>query len=235
MERTLNIVPSEGATRYERKFAVANRSLVEVQQLIKLHPAFFRDIFQQRAINNIYFDSLEWKHRCDSINGSENRLKIRIRWYGDLFGNITHPVLEFKWKHGLMVRKDSFPLEAFELTTGMNFDHVEHVLRTAHLPARLREEALAVKPVLVNRYLRKYLLSADKQFRVTLDSKLQFYRIRRYANSFLDRSINDCHIIVELKYGKDSDGIADQISSIFPFRMSRWSKFVAGLDTKYDG
>jgi len=135
----------------------------------------------------------------------------------------------------MMVRKDSFPLETFELTTGMNFDRVEHVLRTVHLPTRLREEVLAVKPVLVNRYLRKYLLSVDKQFRVTLDSNLHYYRIRRYANSFLDRTINDCHIIVELKYGKDSDGTADYISSIFPFRMSRWSKSVAGLDTSYDG
>ena len=227
--------PDEKRIRYERKFAVADTNRAEVERLIKSHPAIFREIYHRRSINNIYFDTLDGRHLRDSIEGATYRLKVRIRWYGELFCQIAKPVLEFKWKHGLMVSKDSFPLDPFELARGMSFDRVVSLLRTSDVPDTFREEILRVRPVVVNRYVRKYFLSSDKRFRVTIDDGLCYYRVQRFANAFLDHTADVRHVIVEMKYSRADDVDADRVSRRFPFRVSRWSKFVAGMDRGYEG
>ena len=46
----------------------------------------------------------------------------------------------------------------------------------------------------------------------------------------------DCnHIVVELNYYDADANDADRISQRFPFRLTRWSKFVCGLINDYDG
>ena len=78
--------------RYERKFFISKLTKYEVESLIKLHPAMFSEIYFPRFVNNLYFDSFNMKSYFDSVDGSPNRRKIRIRWYGDLFGDIEKPV-----------------------------------------------------------------------------------------------------------------------------------------------
>ena len=63
----------------------------------------------------IYFDSLNFKDYSETINGISNRQKIRIRWYGDFFGLIKKPVLEFKQKKGILVKKITRPFPPFEI------------------------------------------------------------------------------------------------------------------------
>ena len=44
--------------RYERKFTVPNEfSLKSIEQFIKRNKALFREVFQIRQVNNIYFDT----------------------------------------------------------------------------------------------------------------------------------------------------------------------------------
>ena len=74
--------------RYERKFLVEELGKKEALFVIKENPAMFSEIFHERRINNIYFDSSNMESYHDNVMGNSQRVKIRIRWYNDLFGHI---------------------------------------------------------------------------------------------------------------------------------------------------
>src|SRR3989338_2181632 len=100
--------------RYERKMYFPSQNASEVESWIRLHPEGFKEIYSGRFVNSIYFDSLDMKCYFDAINVLNERYKVRIRWYGELFGKIEKPVLELKWKHGQLVKKDTYDLMSFD-------------------------------------------------------------------------------------------------------------------------
>ena len=86
--------------RYERKFTLpASHSLRSVEGLIKGNSSLFREIYSQRKVNNIYFDTYRYSNYFDNVLGVSDRKKMRIRWYGETFGEISKPVLS-KTKEG---------------------------------------------------------------------------------------------------------------------------------------
>ena len=93
------VLPGE-KWRYERKFFISGLKKEDIEFMVKLHPAIFREIYHERTVNNLYFDSYEMKSYLDNVSGNSQRAKVRIRWYGDLFGIIEKPVLEVKIKRG---------------------------------------------------------------------------------------------------------------------------------------
>ncbi|HHS95561.1 MAG TPA: VTC domain-containing protein, partial [Phaeodactylibacter sp.] len=173
--------------RKERKFLVEGADIHAVEFIIKAHPAMFSQPFPPRYINNIYFDSNQFGNYGDNVVGAKNRHKFRIRWYGDQFGYIKKPILEIKIKKGLAGAKRHYPLVPFTLEPGFNQYMMRDVFNRSDLPGAVREMLRYQAPTLINRYFRKYFLSADRRFRVTLDTQLQFIRIDRHQNSFMQR------------------------------------------------
>ena len=53
--------------RYERKYKIENLSLPLVEQSVRLHPASFKKIFPDRQINNIYFDTADFRTYKDNV------------------------------------------------------------------------------------------------------------------------------------------------------------------------
>ena len=51
--------------RYERKFIVPKAIEDNIYSLIYNHPARFKEIYTQRTINNIYFDTHNYKFYFD--------------------------------------------------------------------------------------------------------------------------------------------------------------------------
>ena len=88
--------------RFERKFFISGLSRTELEMIIKLHPYNFSEIYQQRNINNIYYDNFDFQCYNDNVIGISNRIKARLRWYGNLFGEINHSKIELKIKKGLL-------------------------------------------------------------------------------------------------------------------------------------
>ena len=43
--------------RFERKFVIPRISKFQVEKFIKTHPGVFSEIFHERQVNNIYFDT----------------------------------------------------------------------------------------------------------------------------------------------------------------------------------
>ena len=62
--------------RYETKFSITDLDLYEVQHIIKKHPAVFQEIYYQRNVNNIYFDSSDLNSFVDNVEGEKKRRKV---------------------------------------------------------------------------------------------------------------------------------------------------------------
>lgn len=220
---------NEEIARYERKFMVDAMSYHSVEQQIRVHPAVFSPIFHPRYINNIYLDTNEFDFYFDNVSGKSSRRKARIRWYGDALGIIAKPVLEFKIREGMLGNKISFPLQSFHVNENLNGEQLASVFRNSDLPLWALENLLHFKPALLNRYRRKYFLSFDKKFRLTIDNELAYYGIGGNNNNFLEEYTSD-DVIVELKYDRKNDDIAPRISNKLPFRLTKSSKYVNGIE-----
>lgn len=217
--------------RYERKFLVAEIDKHELESHIKHNSAMFSEIYYERDVNNIYFDSADLTSYYDNLAGISQRLKVRIRWYGDMFGTINKPVLELKIKNNLLGSKLSFPLKPFKLDNKITTQYlIKNVFNKSDLPAWLIEHLKSLNFALLNRYRRRYFRSADKRYRITLDYDSEFYEIRQKNNTFLRREKNDNYVILELKYDKQYDTDAPKITNQFPFRLTKSSKYVTGVD-----
>ena len=226
----LKMVRAVNNYRYERKFFISEMSKYEIESLVKFHPAIFSEIYHQRFVNNIYFDSVNLTNYFDNVVGSARRVKFRIRWYGELFGLIEKPALELKIKQGLVGRKESFSLIPFELDHSFSMSIISNVINKSEIPENMRLKLKSTYPTLLNRYSRRYFQSADMNYRITIDTDLVFYRINCQNNSFIGKFIDKDHVIVELKYNQNMDDRANYITNYFPFRLSKISKYVSGLE-----
>lgn len=220
---------NEAAARYERKFMVDVMSYHALEQQIRLHPAAFSPIFHPRNVNNIYLDTNELDFYYDNISGKSSRRKARIRWYGEMRGMIAKPVLEFKIREGMLGNKISFPLCTFSVDENLNQEDLYKVFRKSDLPLWALENLLHFKPALLNRYRRKYFLSFDGKFRLTIDNELTYFGIGGNNNNFREAYTSD-DVIVELKYERKYDDIAPQVTNKLPFRLTKSSKYVNGIE-----
>lgn len=216
--------------RYERKFLIEGLSAVQVEAAVRRNSALFFEEYAPRVVNNIYLDSPDLRHYRANVDGHCLRCKIRIRWYGAMLGRIERPVLEIKHKQGLLGTKSSAPLLPFDLDEHLSTASARTLLRDSPMPDSMRRELDHVEPVLINHYRRRYFRSADRQVRVTVDSELSFRRFHRHGNSYLDRATASRLVVLEMKYSDKATSRAVEIANKFPFRMSRMSKYVFGLD-----
>lgn len=211
--------------RYERKFIVPYLEKDEVLQLISSNSYFFREIFYQRQVNNIYFDNLDMDSYFDNVLGNADRTKIRIRWYGEI-ENIQNPVLEVKIKKGLVGTKLSFPLQDF--TFGDSLEEIQSVFEASDVPQWLLGRLKSQHFALVNNYMRRYFLSWCGKFRITMDSHMSYWNVLGDAQFSLSQPMQSDHLLLELKYDVGED--AEEITSQFPFRMTKSSKYVTGVN-----
>ncbi|MCD4793742.1 MAG: polyphosphate polymerase domain-containing protein [Bacteroidales bacterium] len=216
--------------RYERKFVLSGLHVSGVEQIVKNHQAYFKEIYQERFINNIYFDTQNLTHYYDNSFGKSQRRKYRIRWYGDLSGNIENPILEIKIKDAFLGTKKSFPLKSFSLNSDNLIQAVKKSILNSNLPENVQEEILALSPTLLNRYKRKYFIDFSKKFRTTIDSEIEYFQISSGNNSFRNKNSDRNSIILELKYNQEDNINASAVSSQFPFRMTKNSKYINGIE-----
>ncbi|MBP7088556.1 MAG: VTC domain-containing protein [Candidatus Omnitrophica bacterium] len=219
--------------RYERKFCLEGISAKDIEPILKLHPAIFKEIYYERRVNNIYLDSVDLRSFFDNINGISKRLKVRIRWYKDIFGIIKEPVLELKLKHNLHVGKLNYPLVSFMMDKSCSINTIRRVFEQSSLPERLKFHLKELSFSLLNSYRRRYFLSADKKYRITLDYDLEAYKLLPRYNSFLYKLKKQNTTVMELKYNEPNNIFANEITNYFSFRLARSSKYVDGIVSLY--
>lgn len=206
--------------RYERKYKIENLSLSLVEQSIRLHPAGFRKIFPDRQVNNIYFDTSDWTTFKENVMGIAERKKFRVRWYGENLQASEKPVFEIKIKSNQLGDKVSYPIFPFQLS---NLDILIKEVQ------KLSEAKIPLIPTLLNSYNRSYFGTPDGKFRITIDRKLRYFSLLN-SSKFNAYRIQDEEIVLELKYDETLDLATDRITQHLPFRMTKSSKYVSGIE-----
>ena len=70
-------------------------------------------------------------------------------------------------------------------------------------------------------------------FRLTLDSELAFRTVGTGVSRFPAWMPSDGRLVVELKFGVGHEDGGTRITSRFPFRLTRSSKYVLGIESLY--
>lgn len=222
------------AYRYERKFLVEDLHPFQVAALVKQHPHLFFAPYPPRYVNNLYLDTPEMANYHDNIDGAMQRRKVRIRWYGQPFGTISEPRLEIKIKEGLVGTKQTYTLPPFHLDSHFCDRRFQQLVSESDLPAKIKLDLRGLNLALFNRYYRHYYATHDAAFRLTLDSQLAFYRVNGlFGSRFIHRQVAHRDVVVELKYELEQEPFATRVAAFFPFRMTRMSKYVQGIERVY--
>jgi hypothetical protein len=229
---TRNLRPEAGAItplRYERKWILTGLPLTEVLALVRQHPAAFRPAFPVRQVNNVYFDSIDLDSYHAHVSGASRRRKVRLRWYGEFQTLAPHPVLEFKIKHGSAGWKETFPASEALLENVLRHNLPRGDWDGDGVPELARQRLRSLLPTVGNRYQRHYFCSARSGVRITVDSHLSFYSGKGQNQGWHPLVYNGPEVILELKYDDSQVREAVDISNDFPFRLSRCSKYVLGI------
>ena len=217
--------------RYEVKSVLPATELARVHSWLRAHSAGFRVAYPPRAVNSLYFDSPDRLCFRENLSGIARRRKLRLRWYGDSEDRID-AVLEMKCKEGLLGWKESVRIEQPLSLAGTRWSAFRHELRS-RIPQRFRLLLdLAGAPVLLVRYHRAYLVSADGLVRVTVDVDVESVDQTRHAGArFGPRRMDEDLIVLEVK-GREVDRPAvEHVLAGWPLRVSRNSKFARGMAT----
>ncbi len=215
--------------RYERKYITDVWSVEEVELAVKLHPSLFSEKYPPRLINNIYFDNPSYKNYHDSVQGISKRKKIRIRWYGDLNENIKNAQIELKYKNGVLVSKERTPLIPFKLSDLEKPSKWHSILKKSQVPSAINIEIQELNQIVLNRYYRKYFLTPDDNFRITIDSNMQSRMIGWFNKN--SRSSPSNKVVIELKYDQTADINVGKIFQLLPFTLGKNSKYLEAIES----
>lgn len=207
--------------RFERKYALTLREYLQFEKLL-LH-SDVEMLFPDRQINNCYFDTINNNAYTESIEGFSEKMKVRIRWYGDLY-TATTPVLEFKIKQNHSNKKELFNLFETNITKDFNWKlYAAQVLDFISQQYKLTIPN-RFEPVLINSYRRSYYTNFEKSFRLTVDDKLSYMSPFKMVDPFYAESIE--RYILELKSNNES------ILKDFPINknLGKFSKFTNGIE-----
>jgi hypothetical protein len=111
----------------------------------------------------------------------------------------------------------------------LNIKSIQNKFKDLNLSENIIDYLLSLKLSIMNRYYRKYFISFDKGFRITVDSSLEFIKLWAKQNNLQIKIEDKNSSVLELKYGQHNDKEASLISALFPFRMTRSSKYVLGV------
>lgn len=208
---------SERPYRYELKYSLAPRDIEKFLGILYCHPSGFSKQFPDRVINNIYFDDVSFNSCHENLFGISDRVKIRYRWYGDI-GQFSEGVVEKKIKTNALGSK-----AYFKLSGPKDLDSLTEQLND------LMHQSGKLFPSLQNSYTRSYFIDQSGDFRLTVDRALRYNFPNSLLENMQEAAYHDERCIIEIKFDVEHFEKFNSISSSFPFRVVKHSKYVSGL------
>jgi len=199
--------------RVEKKFRFKLGDTIFYEFLIN---SLCKEIYKQRVVNSLYFDTDNFKNLWDNINGFSNRLKVRARWYNKL--DNVNVYLEEKKKINFITQKTVTDLGIFQdfnkLITYFN-NQKNPMAKEIFFSSKNFKKNLLVS------YNRNYFQTPNQKLRVTIDRDIRIYNYP-YKN-FVEMD----DLILELKFNiKDSLFVNDLLKyNSFQFRNQKFSKY----------
>ena len=227
----------QGDYRYEVKFVAKISDYDKIMFWIQASSELFSEQYNDRHVNNIYYDTFDHQSYSDNVIGLSKRMKLRYRWYGDKDLKKTDGQFELKFKNNKPGSKKTHLISFKDsLTKGSVFNH--NTLRRLITSQLDNYSALIFKeydlPVLYNNYHRKYFTSSDNLIRVTVDTNYGFNVQNTPPDICTDTLLRLDIVIIEFKFSNNMRAKASQVLHGFPVRASRHSKYVSSIGMLYD-
>lgn len=222
-----NFVPRD--SRLEIKFITQEHNYPLVKNWIKLNNENFKKIYQDRIVNNIYFDSFDYEAFKDNIYGSSSRMKIRYRWYSD-FESQKEGKLEFKYKRNIFGWKKRFDIPKLFINSKLSLKSLKENIKK-NLP---NIERIIFDnncdPKIINQYKREYYENYNRKFRITIDSFHNIFdqRFKKKVN-IKKKTLIQKYIVVEFKFDRSNNHLSEKLLKNLPFRISRNSKYINSI------
>lgn len=207
--------------RFEKKYRIESEEVALVKQRLRLHPAGLRKIYPDRQVNNIYFDTPDLITYRQNVAGINQRKKFRLRWYGEELEQIQQSIFEIKIKDNELGRKESQYVGDVELTD------IQCIIKKINA---LSSRVVSLRPVIFNQYQRSYYGTADAQFRITVDWNLRYAGLHS-SGQLLRLMPPEQAVVVEVKYDEHLDNAAERIFKYLPYRQTKNSKYVTGVES----
>lgn len=212
--------------RHEVKFAAYMVDYSALRHWLHMHPAGFVTPFAERQVNNLYFDTWDYRAYAENLAGVSRRSKVRYRWYGCVEGPAAG-ALEVKQKRNHFGFKQRFAVEQAPYAPGDTW---------AQIRASMREQLAAggrlwldQNPlnVMLNRYQREYFVTADGKIRATIDTRQRIFD-QRSGNvpNFSRLAITQDTLVVEFKFAREDRQLAVKLLADVPLRAGRHSKYM---------
>ena len=205
--------------RYELKFRLSRRMLEVLYNWMISSNYGFKTSYPDRVINNIYYDSRDFKAYHDNEDGISNRTKLRVRWYGD-FNNVQNPVLELKNKRNSLGYKNTYKVQKFNPET---LPKIKDIIIDCDDKLNFHVYKYNM-PCLINNYKRSYFATRDN-IRLTIDTNIG-YKKPNVPAKFLRCEF---HAILEIKYNSLDQNVAEKMLGNLPFALEKNSKYVNGV------
>ena len=219
--------------RYERKFIINNDFNINIENIVKIIHGQFSPIYSSRYINNIYFDSIDLNNFHNNSEGLSKRGKTRIRWYNKFFGKSDQPTIELKEKIGVLVKNRLFKIPNLEIRENANFNIFFRKNIYKSLDKEIQIHLSNKIATVINRYNRKYFISKNNYFRITIDKNQMVANPNKIKYPVPLNAIYKNTSILELKYDIKHEAEARLITNDLPFRLNKNSKYVNSLKSIY--
>ncbi len=207
--------------RFERKWVYKNGNYLNLINSLIRSNLFFKFHYPKRKVNSIYFDTHNYSSIRQNLDGTSEKKKIRVRWYGDQ-NKIINPVLEVKSKKGFETKKENFKIKELNGLLFTNYENLEIIKKIVNLKAKSKNTIL---PVLTTNYDREYFISNNGQVRATVDYNLKSVHLKNLSQLNITKNFS-LVCILELKYSTKLDKYVRENLKEMTLRLSKNSKFV---------
>jgi hypothetical protein len=215
--------------RRERKYPLSSGELRQFRWWHRSQGRAFTRAFPTRTVNNIYFEPPDWASYGDNVSGVSKRTKCRLRWYGHA-ETAEEVTFEVKLRRNAVgqKRQERISMAALRLPS-LPLTQLYARLRPL-LPAELRLQLdQSHRAVLYNRFCREYYETPDG-LRMTVDTDMAYAPLAGPTLGTLRPIRSGAAAVVEFKYPRERQAETIQALRRFPFRATRFSKYVVGID-----
>ena len=218
--------------RFEYKILLTGVDSKILEEYVYSIPYSFKNSFNDRFVNSIYYDTINYKALNENLSGVSQRYKTRLRWYNKL-NKTNNCFLEFKMKKGVVGSKHIIPIKL-----DLNLEAIMHSEIIYKVSNHLSDNDYLIfnycshNPVVLVRYKRSYYESKSYNIRVTIDQGIRYYpqQLSNKLNISYNSRINE-NIILELKYLNNNHDVISDIVQYLPYRFTKSSKYVMGVDS----
>ena len=212
--------------RHEVKFVTYAGEYAMLRNWLRTHNAGFRQAYPRRRINNVYFDTWNYRAWSENLAGISRRKKVRYRWYGDSLAPQPGQ-LEIKHRRNQLGWKQRYPVAMRVWAENWNWQDVRMALLEQLPPGARFWLDQNPQTVFINRYDRDYFVSGDGRIRATLDTGQRAFDQRLRQTPNLQRAaIMQDTVVLELKFSPQDRAFATDLLADVPMRIGRHSKYM---------